>query len=199
MRLEHFLDLVFVFVLNHFDQSILVVFILVLCAVASLLQLLQGDLKFSLRLNQILFVVLFLILQELALALPESLVFVICRLKVRELSLQILHGGLELHDGLCLRVAVVVRLSSARVKILNLSLVVLNLLLVLSLLLPLVLIKPGVILLQQTQLLLKLSVFPVELLLDLLESLALLLKLLLPHIFLTLNSLKIGMILLICI
>jgi len=112
MRLEHFLDLIFVFVLNHFDQSILVVFILVLRAVASLLQLLQGDLKFPLRLNQILLVVLFLILQELALALPKSLVFVISRLKIRELSLQILHGSFELHDGLCLRVAIVVRLSS---------------------------------------------------------------------------------------
>ena len=51
--------LVFVFVLDDFDQSILVVFILVLCAVAPLLQLLQGDLKFPLGLDQILFVVLF--------------------------------------------------------------------------------------------------------------------------------------------
>ena len=149
MRLKHLFDLVFVFVLNHFDQSIPVVLILVLCAVASLLQLLQGDLEFPLRLDQILFVVLFLVLQELALTLPESLVLVIRRLKVRELSLQILHGSFELHDGLCLCVAIVVSLSSARVKILNLSLVLLNLLLVLSLLLPPILIKSGIILLQQ--------------------------------------------------
>ena len=149
MRLKHLFDLVFVFVLNHFDQSIPVVLILVLCAVASLLQLLQGDLKFPLGLDQILFVVLFLVLQELTLTLPESLVFVIRRLKVRELSLQILHGSFELHDGLCLCIAIVVSLSSARVKILNLSLVLLDLLLVLSVLLPPILIKSGIILLQQ--------------------------------------------------
>lgn len=82
MRLKHFLDLILVFVLNHFDQSVLIVFVFVLCAVSSLLQLLKSDFKLALRLDQVLLIILFLVLQELALALPQSLVFVIHRLQV---------------------------------------------------------------------------------------------------------------------
>lgn len=80
--LKHFLDLVLVFVFNHFDQSVLIVFVLILYAVSSLLQLLKGDFKLALRLDQVLLIILFLVLQELALALPQSLVLVIHRLQV---------------------------------------------------------------------------------------------------------------------
>lgn len=132
-----------------------------------------------------------MVLKELTLALPQSFIFVVSRLKIRELALEVLHRGFELHDRLSLGVAVVVCFTCTCVKVLNLSLVALNFLLLHGLLFALVLVKAGVVFLQEAQLLLQFRVFPVELLLNLLECLPLLFELLLPHVSLILHALDI--------
>ena len=77
MCVHHFLDLRLVFGLDCPEHRVLRRFELSLVERAAFLQLFQGHLKFALRLDQISFVVVFLILKELYFTLPQGLVSVI--------------------------------------------------------------------------------------------------------------------------
>lgn len=83
VRLVDFLNLVLELALDDLDECLLVVLELILVEAAPLLQLLKRDLELFLRLYQVSLVGFLLVFQELALALPKSLVSVVGGLHVR--------------------------------------------------------------------------------------------------------------------
>ena len=82
MLVKQVADLGTVLAFQDADESLLGVLLLVLVDGASLLQLLQGYLKLLLRFNQVLLVCLLLLLEEVALALPEGLLSIIVALHI---------------------------------------------------------------------------------------------------------------------
>jgi len=90
VSVHHLFNLSLVFVLQHFHNSLLVIFRFLLVLVAPLLKLLDCQFEFLLRLNEVFFVVVFLSLKEKHLSFPESFISVVVALKVLEFSLSFL-------------------------------------------------------------------------------------------------------------
>ena len=185
MLVKQVADLGTVLAFQDADESLLGVLLLVLVDGASLLQLLQGYLKLLLRFNQVLLVCLLLLLEEVALALPEGLLSIIVALHIEQLLLKLLHLPAQLHDILCVRcIAIVEGGPCGRVQGVQLILQLRHLVLVRLLLPPLLLLEAVDGGLQKRHLFFEVGVGPRERLLNLLQRLPLLLVLVLPELLL---------------
>ncbi len=172
-----------VLALDHSDQRLLGVLLLVLVQGASLLQLLQGHFELLLRLYQVFFVSVLLLLKEYSPSLPQSLVPIVQALHLQQLPLQLLHLLFQLLYVLSVRRVPVVECGPRRrVERLQLFLQRAYLLGVRRHHLLLLLVEPVHLGSKMRHLLFELGVGAGERLLDLLQGLALLLVLVLPQL-----------------
>jgi hypothetical protein len=152
---------------------------------ATLLELLQSDLEFLLRINKILLVSLLLLLEELALAFPKSLISVIVAVDLVEVILELVHLPLKLHHILRVgRIAIVEGCTRTITHLSDLLLQQLDLLFSLCLDPPLLVIGIFQLSTECGCPLLELLILLIERELDILERLPLLLVLVLPELLL---------------
>jgi hypothetical protein len=163
----------------------LVILSLFLVLGAPLLQLLDGQFKFLLRLDQVSLVIVLLSLEEHDLAFPECLVTVVIRLEVLELTLRLLKGSFDLHKIFSLHRSQLVCVVSTVIQISQLIREIVDLLLGRGLQFILFLLKLGHLSLKNSLLSLKLGVFLAKSHFKVLKRLSLLLVLLFPELLLT--------------